>query len=452
MDPAQKKSSIESDGSRHKIRVADVHGRFSNYRNLVFVILMAVFTIVPWIKVGGHPLLFIDILHRQFYIAGFTFNAQDFYLVFFFAAGVFFGLFYVTMILGRIWCGWTCPQTVWLEGLFRKIERFIEGPRAKQMKLAKGPWNFEKTSKFIAKHLVFLFLANLVAHIVLSYFVSMDGLLHFVVSHPKNHPTAFGFMLFLTAILYLDFAWFREQVCLILCPYGRMQSTLTDDDTLVIGYDELRGEPRGKKSDPNRGACIDCHRCVDVCPTGIDIRNGLQLECIACANCIDACDDIMTKIGQKTGLIRYDSYNGFNNKPKKILRPRFYLYTLILILGAVVAFWVFSNRQSFESNVLRAQGLPYTFVDQKIRNQFNLHIFNKSEKASELIIRPKALPGVTYIIPLQRIRLESLSDKMVPLFVEMPEMVFKEQFTIDIEVENTRTGEISVEQVQFLGP
>lgn len=452
MDQNQKKSSIAADGSRDKIRVADVQGRFTNYRNLVFVILMGVFTLVPWIKVGGHPLLFIDILHRQFYIAGLTFNAQDFYLVFFFAAGAFFCLFYITMVLGRVWCGWTCPQTVWLEGLFRKIERFIEGPRAQQIKLAKGPWTFEKTVKFIIKHILFLFLANLVAHIVLSYFVSMDNLLHFVTSHPQNHPTAFGFMLFITGILYLDFAWFREQVCLILCPYGRMQSTLTDDDTLVIGYDELRGEPRGKKNDASRGACIDCHRCVDVCPTGIDIRNGLQLECIGCANCVDACDDIMIKIGQKTGLVRYDSYNGFNNKPKKILRPRFYLYTFILLLGGLLALVVFTSRQNFEANILRAQGSPYVLLDQKIRNQFNLHIFNKSEQEVTFSIEPQDYSGVTYILPLKQVRLGSLTDKMVPLFVEMLQSDFKGQFTIQIKVTNQRTGKSSFEEVQFLGP
>lgn len=420
----QKKSSLQSDGSRPKIRVADVSGRFTKARSLFFIILIGVYALVPWIKIGGHPLIFIDILHRRFYLFGQTFNAQDFYMVFFLVSGGAFTLFYLTAMAGRVWCGWACPQTVFLEGVFRPIERWIEGPKSAQLALAKEPFSFKKLRIYLTKYFLYGVCALVVSHIFISYFVSLDDLLHFIRQNPREHPVAFLWMAAITAVILINFAWFREQLCLIVCPYGKLQSVLIDDDTIMIGYDEKRGEPRGKKSDLNRGSCINCNRCVDVCPTGIDIRNGLQLECVGCANCIDACDEIMQKIGQPTGLIRYDSLNGLSGKPRQIWRPRLYLYTVLFLLGVgVFSFYLF-HHHPFEVNVLRAAGAPFTLVDKKVQNQFVLHLVNKAASRSHFVLTILPIQVEDDVaevtLPVHTIDLESLEDRRIPVFVTLP--------------------------------
>ncbi|MBX7149787.1 cytochrome c oxidase accessory protein CcoG [bacterium] len=446
----QFKSSIRTDGSREKVRIADVAGRFTKARQIFFYVLMVIYALVPFIKVNGKPLIFIDILHRQFFLFGFTYNAQDFYLVFFLLSGALFTLFYITAVAGRLWCGWACPQTVFLEGVFRRIERLVEGPKSEQLLLAQSPWNFKKIVKFIIKHFLFVIFACAVSHIFLSYFVSMDELLSFVRHNPHEHWVAFIWMISITAVIYFNYAWFREQLCLIVCPYGKMQSALTDDDTLVIGYDALRGEPRGKVSDSSRGACINCRRCVDVCPTGIDIRNGLQLECIGCANCIDACDEIMDKVGQARGLVRYDSLNGLLKKPRHILRPRIYLYTVLFFVGlAVFSFFLF-KRHTFEANILRAPGIPYVLTEGKIRNQYLLHVINKTAEKAKFTFKFSGEANV--IIPFLEIELGSLEEKRIPAFAEMDAKKFKGQFNIILTSTNTQTGEVVVSQIPFLGP
>ncbi|HEX2679033.1 MAG TPA: 4Fe-4S dicluster domain-containing protein, partial [Polyangiales bacterium] len=276
-----KASSLRADGSRNFVHPADVHGRFDVRRKLAFTGLIALLALLPWIQVGGHPAVFLDFVHRSFYLLGATFNAQDTWLVFFLLTGVGFLLIVSTALWGRVWCGYACPQTVFLEGLFRPIERAIEGPRAERMRRNAGPMSFDKLWRKLLKHAIFVLLAFLVAHVIVSYFVSLPALYHMVLHAPAEHPEAFAWAIALTAGLYFNFFWFREQMCLIICPYGRLQSVLSDSDTLVIGYDAHRGEPRGKAhgkiKEAGRGDCVDCNRCVVVCPTGIDIRNGLQL-------------------------------------------------------------------------------------------------------------------------------------------------------------------------------
>lgn len=448
----RKKASIDSEGRRKKIRLSDVNGRFTLFKRVFFILLIGVYAIIPFLKVNDAPLIFIDILHRRFFLFGHTFNAQDFYLAFFLLAGFIFCLFYVTAILGRVWCGYACPQTVFLEGVFRRIERWVEGTKSEQVLLAQSKWNFKKISKFIIKHLLFLVCASLVSHIFISYFVSLEELLPMMKKSPKDHWEAFMWMSVITLILYIDFAWFREQVCMIVCPYGRFQSALIDDDSLVIGYDTHRGNPPGKVKDPNRGDCIDCYRCVEVCPTGIDIRNGLQMECVGCANCIDACDDMMLKTKQKPGLIRYDSLNGLEGKQRKILRPRLYLYTLIFALGITAAYLFIDKRINFEGNILRSKINPYTLQDGTLRNQFELHLVNKSQKEKTYLITHDAIPGINVTIPLQKVTIDSLQDKKIPIFLELAETKFEESLRLGIQIKDLDTGESIQRQVLILGP
>ena len=444
-------NSLRADGSRTKVYVDDIRGRFQALKNFVYPVLIAIFLLIPFVHIDGRRWFLLDIQNRQFFLFGLTGNAQDVYLVFFVVTGLAFTLFFITALFGRLWCGWACPQTVFLDGLFRRIERWIEGPRVMQLKLASQPWGFQKISKFLLKHGIYLLIALVLSLSFVSLFTTHETILDLFRSGVADYPVLFFWILAWTAIIYINFSWFREQLCLIVCPYGRLQSVLMDDDSLVIGYDEGRGEPRGKKSDASRGDCIDCHRCVVVCPTGIDIRNGMQMECVGCANCIDACDEIMEKVDQKPGLIRYDSLNGLENRPKKIFRPRIYVYTVLLFVGMMVSGFTLSQRTSFEANLLRSKGTPYVLQNQKITNQFDIHLFNKSNKKVVYTLVPITTKNERYILPIQEVELDSLRDRHLPLFVEIDQSDYFDGLKVQLKVE---AGEAASEIIEadFLGP
>ncbi len=417
----EKPGSLRQDGSRRFVQPADVRGRFTRLRWVVFAALIAVYAALPWISVGGHPAIFLDIEHRRFFLFGATFNAQDAWLVFFLVSGVGFGLIALTAVLGRVWCGYACPQTVFLEGVYRRVERWLEGPREKRLRRNKGPWSFDKLWRKTAKHAIFAALSLALAHVFLSYFTSLDQLFHWVRTNPARHPEAFGWVMSLALVMYVNFAWFREQLCLIVCPYGRLQSVLTDRDSIVIGYDERRGEPRGKVGREGAGDCIDCKRCVVVCPTGIDIRNGQQLECVGCAACIDACDEIMESVGRPQGLVRYDSLNGLEGAPRRILRPRLALYAVLGLVGLVVASTAFARRVPFEANLLRAQGPPFIVEGGLVRNVFNVHLVSKSPATVTMrVVAAASHAGLDYIVPVPSVTIPSLGSVSVPVIVTAP--------------------------------
>ncbi len=414
-------SSLRADGSRNYVHPADVHGRFDRARKLLFGLLIALWAALPWLQVGGHPALFLDVQDRRFYLFGHAFNAQDVWLMFFLLSGVGFALIVMTALWGRLWCGYACPQTVFLEGVFRPIERLIEGPRAARLKRNAGPLTLDKLWRKALKQLIYLLLAFAVAHIVLAYFVSLPGVYRMVLHSPAAHPTAFAWALGLTSVLYFDFAWFREQMCLIVCPYGRLQSVLTDRDTLVIGYDSTRGEPRGKVGTEGAGACVDCKRCVVVCPTGIDIRNGLQIDCVGCARCVDACDDIMDRLGRPRGLVRYDSLRGLSGQPRRLLRPRLYLYAALGLAGLIATGVALASTHEYEANLLRLQGAPPFVVDDgTVRNAFEVHLVNKESQVGHFELQPIPRGKLQYTIAMPELSLGSLQSRRVPVFVSFP--------------------------------
>ncbi|MES2307644.1 MAG: cytochrome c oxidase accessory protein CcoG, partial [Verrucomicrobiota bacterium] len=300
-------TTINDDGSRRFVYPADVSGIFTLLRRIVGYSLIALYAALPWIPINGNPAVFLDLKENQFHLFGLTFVGQDIWLGFFVVSGVVFSLYYVTALLGRVWCGWACPQTVFLDHVVRRIERFVEGTAVERRTLASEPWNPRKIRLYAIKHILYFILAFVIAHVFLSYFISLPKLYRMMLVNPWENGTYFLQAMFVTGVLYFNFAWFREQFCIVLCPYGRFQSALIDDHSVIIGYDEKRGEPRGKVGTEGAGDCIDCLRCVQVCPTGIDIRQGLQIECIGCSNCVDACNEVMKKIDRPPGLIRYDS-------------------------------------------------------------------------------------------------------------------------------------------------
>ena len=350
-------TTINDDGSRRFIHPADVHGRFSFLRAVAGVLLMAVYVALPWIRINGNPAVFLDVEHRLVHLFGLTLAPQDFWLGFFLITGTGFALFYVTALLGRVWCGWACPQTVFLD-LARRVERFIEGDATARRRLDESQWTPEKIGKRGLKNIVYGIFAVLLAHVFLSYFVSLRTLYSMASQSPAAHWGAFLFAFLTGGALWFDFAWFREQFCIVVCPYGRLQSALLDSDSIVIGYDQTRGEPRGKLNAAGAGDCIDCRRCVQVCPTGIDIRHGLQMECIACAACIDACDEVMEKINRPRGLVRYDSMRGLEGKKRRFIRPRVALYTLLLLAGMGVMAASLSTFKPATVSLLRMTGAP----------------------------------------------------------------------------------------------
>jgi len=415
-------SALRTDGGRTFVVPADVSGRYTRRRTLLFALLLVIYVATPWIEVGGHPAVFLDLEHRSFYLLGATFNAQDVWMAFFLLSGLGFLLILITALWGRVWCGYACPQTVFLEGVYRRIERWIEGPRNARLKRDAEPLGFARLWRKTLKHALFVLVSFLIAHVFLSYFVSLPAMFAMMRQAPGEHPEAFAWAFAMTGVMYFNFAWFREQLCLIVCPYGRLQSVLTDSDSLTIGYDVQRGEPRGKAKAKDHGACVDCNRCVVVCPTGIDIRNGLQLECIGCAACVDACDEVMTRLKRPTGLIRYDSLNGLSNLPRRFLRPRLYVYAALGLLGLVVATLSLRTRVPFEANLLRLEGAPYVVEAEgtRVRNAIELHLVNK--RGAPATFRIEGLPGdaLDYVVAMPSVPLKSLEARRVPVFVSGP--------------------------------
>ncbi len=380
-------TTINKDGSRYFLHPADAKGPWMLSRRIVGVLLIAIYVLLPWIPINGNPAVFLDVENRMFHLFGLTLVPQDLWVMFFAISGLGFALFFVTSLLGRIWCGWACPYTVFLDHVYRRIERWIEGDAPARRALQEAPWTFGKVFKRLIKHLLYLLVAAAIAHVFLSYFVSLERLYGFMHEGPLSHAAAFGFVTFLTLILWFCFGYFREQFCIIMCPYGRLQSALTDDDTINVGYDVKRGEPRGAVGKAD-GDCIDCRRCVHVCPTGIDIRNGLQLECIGCTACIDACDEIMVKVGRPKGLIRYDSQNGFAGLARRFLRPRIYAYSALALLGLGALTLVASTKaRPFNATVSRSGGAGFYSDAYSVRNIYKVRFMNKRNQPATVTIR-----------------------------------------------------------------
>lgn len=447
-------TTIREDGSRNFLRPADVSGRYTLARRLSAILLIAVYVLAPWIKINGNPAIFLDVASRRFHLLGYTLATEDLWFLFFLLTGTGFLLFFVTAVFGRLWCGWACPQTVFLDHVYRRVERWLEGPAHRQKALDKEPWNGEKILRRGGKHFIFILLSAVIAHVFLSYFISVDVLFAWMSGNPLEHFGAFFFMVVSTGILYFNFSWFREQLCLIICPYGRLQSALIDEHSMIIGYDEQRGEPRGKPADPANGDCIACNRCVEVCPTGIDIRQGLQMECIGCSNCIDACDDIMDRLNRPRGLIRYDSLQGFAGKKTRLLRPRVLLYFFLMMLGLGAMAYSSTKLHPIAVTVSRMTGTPFFVEPDSIRNQLYIRLINK--QAEPISIRVTASgpvdAGLTTAGFAQPVRLEPFEETRRPFILLVAREGYAGSFPVTITAVGQEDAFVVERTVDFLGP
>lgn len=383
-------ATVDEKGKRKWIFPKKANGIYTQARTYLAWVLIALLLIGPFLRYGGQPFLLFNILERHFILFGIIFMPQDFHL--FVLAMITFIIFIAlfTFIWGRLFCGWVCPQTIFMEMVFRKIEYWIDGNSPPQKKLSAAPWDFNKASKRIFKYLVFYLISFFIGNTFLAYLIGSEQVLKIISEPVSQHLEGFITMILFSGVFFFVFAYLREQVCIAICPYGRLQGVFLDANSIVVAYDHVRGEPRTKLSrEKNTGGdCIDCKQCLYVCPTGIDIRNGTQLECTNCTACIDACDDIMTKINRPKGLIRYDSHQGILSGNKKILTNRVKAYSLLLILLIFILGILLGIRGSLEITVLRTPGMLFQETnDGKISNLYNFQIVNKTNKPIQVSLK-----------------------------------------------------------------
>ncbi len=413
--------TINDAGGRNFLHPKKPVGIFYKYRTLLSWLLLTLLISAPFIKIKGNQFLLFDVVKGKYNIFGQPFWPQDFYLlVLSLLIGIVFIIFF-TAIFGRIFCGWICPQTIFLEMVFRKIEYLIEGDRTKQIKLEKQAWNTEKILKKGIKWIIFYILSFVIANVFLAYFIGSDELLKYIHEGPLNHINILVKLGVFSLIFFFIFAWFREQVCIIACPYGRLQGVLLDNNSVVVAYDYKRGESTNGRSKIRKGEdreakgygdCIDCKQCVQVCPTGIDIRNGTQLECINCTACIDACDAMMDKVGYDRGLVRYASENNIARGENFKFDARIKSYTVVLILMVTALITLLFLRSDIEATVLRLPGQMFTTTDTTVTNVYTFTLINKTvndfdDLQMKLISQPGEIKVIGTKISLKR---ESLKE------------------------------------------
>ena len=455
-------ATIDEEGNRKFIFPKKPSGKFYNYRKWVSYFLLLVLVANPFVKINGNQFMMFNVLERRFNIFGFPFWPQDFYLfVLFMIIGVVFVVLF-TVIFGRLFCGWICPQTIFLEMVFRRIEYWIEGDRGAQIRLSKQEWNAEKIRKKGLKWFIFLILSFFIANIFLAYLISSDELFKMIEEGPESNFSTLVALLIFTGVFYFIFVWFREQVCIIACPYGRLQGVLLDNKSINVAYDFVRGEKElgrakfNKQEDratTGKGDCIDCKQCVHVCPTGIDIRNGVQLECINCAACIDECDTIMESVNLPKGLIRYACEDEIEKKAKFKLTTRMKGYTAVLFILVGVLTGLLFLRNDVETVILRLPGQLYEHKGDAISNIFTFKIINKTnEDFDKVHFKLNGIKGNLKVVGVQDLKIPKQGMTGGTLFIEINRFLLESDKTkLKIEVYNG-DRKIETTTTSFLSP
>ncbi len=449
-------ATVDARGKRKWVFAQKPKGRFTNYRTYVSWFFFIVFIALPFIKYNGRPLFLFNIPEAKFIIFGKVFWPQDFFI--FGLTMVAFVIFIVlfTAAFGRLFCGWICPQTIFMEMVFRKIEYAIEGDATEQKLLSKSTWNTNKIIKKSTKHLVFFLMSFLIANFFLSYIIGVDALWTIITGPVSEHLAGLASILIFSAVFYAVYAFFREQACTVVCPYGRLQGVLLDRNSLIVAYDYKRGEPRGKvkeKESLHLGDCIDCLQCVKVCPTGIDIRNGTQLECVNCTACIDACDNIMDKVGRPRGLIRYASENGIENRETLKYTTRMKLYTALLLVLLVILTTLLVTRKDVDATIMRTPGMLYQERgNDSISNLYNIKVVNKTMADIPLTVRLERADGRVEIIGGGPVIVKQEGQGSGSFFIVLPrKAIFDRKTLIPLGLYEGEK-KIAVLKTNFLGP
>ena len=454
-------STADREGRRRWLYPKRPSGRFYRRRTWLSWLMLAVMFGGPFVKLNGNPLLMVNVLERKFSVLGVRFWPQD-NLVFALGLLLFLtGIAVFTAAFGRLWCGWTCPQTVMMEMVFRKLEYWIEGDATAQKALARAPWSARKLGTKSAKHGLFLALSFIIGNTLLAYIIGIDGLKAIVTDDPRQHLSGLAFMVLFTLVFYGIFARFREQACTFICPYGRFQSTLLDENTIVVAYDYKRGEKRGRlqrresreeRAGRGAGDCIDCFKCVTVCPTGIDIRDGTQMECVNCTACIDACDEVMQKIGRPRGLIRFASLNGIEKGERLRVTPRIMGYVVILLVLGAALTALLLTRSDVDVTLLRAPGSLFEQTPEgKLSNLYLLKVTNKTERQMPVELRLENSPGSLTVLGGE-LTLPPEQQSEASVLIEMPPNKLLSATTplvVDVFSHEKRVDRI---RTMFIGP
>jgi cytochrome c oxidase accessory protein FixG len=457
---------LPEDGFRINQFPMAAHGFFRKQRDLSHWALIDLFIILPWIKINGLPAILINLPDRRFTFFGLSFWSHDAPLLFFVLASFSLGLLFATSAWGRVWCGWACPQTIPIDGIFRKIETLVEGNHIARKKLHEAPFNNEKIIKAAVKWLLFFSASLILSHTFFAYFTGPGKLLSMALSPPSENITIFLIVNTITLITLLNFGWFKERLCTIICPYGRLQSVLMDEDSLVVAYDEKRGEPRkGKKTRSKKsGDCIDCLKCVAVCPTGIDIRCGIQMECIACTSCIDACDEIMRITKKPKGLIRYESENGLKGKKTVFWKMKTNIYLGLTLLSIIGLFLFIFNRSGLDITVLRAHEKPYQVLETSkeetlLANHFTLNFKNQSAVKMEVdVIRTDTIGNtkIEIIASTLPVTIPPGGAKKNHIFIKFPKSMLEKRshhkFQLQVMAKSKDITQKYIKEITLVGP
>lgn len=448
-------STLYEDGSRRWLYPRLSKGSFLTARRILAYALIAIFTLLPYIKIAGKPAILLNIPAREFTFFGFTFLPTDTLLLALFLVSLIVGIFLVTALLGRVWCGWMCPQTVYMEFVYRPLERLFDGPPGVGHRRGKKSTSVRTAIKYA----LYLIISCYLAHTFLAYFVGVENLARWVRQSPVEHPIPFAVMFITTALMLFDFSYFREQVCLVACPYGRFQSVMLDRNSLIVSYDPQRGEPRGHRSrkqiaaKDDLGDCIDCGLCVTTCPTGIDIRDGLQMECIACTQCIDACSTVMDRIGKPRGLIRVSSQARIDGEKGRLLRPRVIIYPLAMVVLLSAFAIVLAGKQSADVTLLRGLGRPFIELNAgEITNQIRVKIKNRSGSDASYRIEVADGQPARLTAGENPIRVTAGDARTESIMVAVPKKVFVDgKYDVQLTVSDEQ-GFREVITYRLLGP